>query len=134
MIKVIYDGTTEKALHKDVFGATIAELAAEDKDVMYLDADVMNSSGTYKFWQANPTRAINCGIAEANMMVSRPVWPRWVRNPTRRPSRPLPAEDVMIRSSCRSAMRKTTCAYTDRTPVSQPRSTAARTCRLRTCL
>ncbi len=68
MIKVIYDGTTETALHKDVFGATIAELVAEDKDVMYLDADVMNSSGTYKLWQENPTRAINCGIAEANMM------------------------------------------------------------------
>ena len=47
MIKVIYDGTTETTVHKEVFGATI-ELAAEDKDVIYLDADVMNSSGTYE--------------------------------------------------------------------------------------
>lgn len=68
MIKVIYDGSTESVQHKAVFGETIAEIAAADKDVIYLDSDVMNSSGTYNFWQENPERAINCGISEANMM------------------------------------------------------------------
>lgn len=68
MFKVIYDGELEAKAHKDVFGDTLAELAAADQDVVYLDADLMNSSGTYKFWQANPGRAINCGISEANMM------------------------------------------------------------------
>ena len=68
MFKVIYNGEIEAKAHKDVFGNTLAELAAEDKDVVYLDADLMNSSGTYKFWKENPTRAINCGISEANMM------------------------------------------------------------------
>lgn len=68
MFKVIYDGTKETALHKEVFGQTLVELAAADPDVVYLDADLMNSSGTYKFWKANPDRVVNCGISEANMM------------------------------------------------------------------
>lgn len=68
MFKVIYDGTKETALHKEVFGQTLMELAAADPEIVYLDADLMNSSGTYKFWKANPDRAVNCGISEANMM------------------------------------------------------------------
>lgn len=68
MIKIAFDGTKETVLHKEVFGNTLVELAKEDEQVVYLDADLMNSSGTYKFWKANPERAINCGIAEANMI------------------------------------------------------------------
>lgn len=68
MFKVIYDGTPEEMDHKNVFGATIEKLAAEDQAVIYLDADLMNSAGTYKFWRAHPDQAINCGISEANMM------------------------------------------------------------------
>lgn len=68
MFKVIYDGSTEKILHKEVFAQSISSLAEEDKDVIYLDADLTNSSGTYKLWQNNPERAYNCGISEANMM------------------------------------------------------------------
>lgn len=65
---VIYDGTMDKELYKSIFGQTIEELAGEDSDVVYLDADLMNSFGTYGFWKRNPRQAINCGIAEANMM------------------------------------------------------------------
>lgn len=68
MYKVIYDGTPEEQDHKNVFGATIEKLAAADPRVIYLDADLMNSAGTYKFWKAHPDQAINCGISEANMM------------------------------------------------------------------
>ncbi len=68
MFKVIYDGSAETKAHKNIFGETIEALAAEDKAVIYLDADLMNSAGTYKFWRKNPAQAINCGIAEANMM------------------------------------------------------------------
>ncbi len=68
MFKVIYDGSKEAKAHKDIFGEVLTELAAADPNVVYLDADLMNSSGTYKFWKANPERGINCGIAEANMM------------------------------------------------------------------
>ncbi len=68
MFKVIYDGSPEDALHKSVFAETVQALSAEDADVIYLDCDLMNSSGTYKFWQDHPERVINCGISEANMM------------------------------------------------------------------
>lgn len=68
MFKVIYDGSPETALHKSVFADTVQALSAEDPDVIYLDCDLMNSSGTYKFWQEHPDRVINCGISEANMM------------------------------------------------------------------
>lgn len=68
MFKVIYDGSAEEKDHKNVFGETVEALAGEDQAVIYLDADLMNSAGTYKFWKKNPEQAINCGISEANMM------------------------------------------------------------------
>lgn len=64
---IIYDGTMDKEVYKSVFGRTIEAIAAEDKDVVYLDSDLMNSIGTMGFWKKNPAQAINCGIAEANM-------------------------------------------------------------------
>ncbi len=68
MYKVAFDGSTEKAVHKSVFANAVEEVARQDEKVVYLDADLMNSSGTYKFWKGNPKQAINCGVAEANMM------------------------------------------------------------------
>ena len=65
-VKVIYNGEIEAKAHKDVFGNTLAELAAEDKDVVYLDADLMNSSDINL--ERKSHCAINCGISEANMM------------------------------------------------------------------
>ncbi|MDR3336752.1 MAG: transketolase family protein [Treponema sp.] len=65
---IIYDGSMDKEVYKSVFGRVMEQLAAEDPDVVYLDADLMNSMGTYKFWKKNPKQAINCGISEANMM------------------------------------------------------------------
>lgn len=53
---------------KDVLGTVIPKLAEEDQHVIYLDADLMSCIGTAKWAGENPTRAINCGIAEANMM------------------------------------------------------------------
>lgn len=67
MFKVIYNGSNEKKAHKNVFAEAIERLAKEDPAVVYLDADLMNSSGTYKFWKQHPEQAINCGISEANM-------------------------------------------------------------------
>jgi len=65
---VIYDGTPEKRVYKNIFGETMEAIAAADESVVYLDADLMNSIGTLGFWKRNPRQAINCGIAEANMM------------------------------------------------------------------
>lgn len=66
-MKVVYNGEQDRAF-KEVLGETIPRLAEEDKDVIYLDADLMSCIGTAKWGAANPDRAINCGIAESNMM------------------------------------------------------------------
>jgi transketolase len=58
----------DKEVYKNVFGRVIEELCNEDPDVVYLDADLMNSFGTYGFWKRNKRQAINCGVSEANMM------------------------------------------------------------------
>ncbi len=66
-MNIVYNGEKDRAF-KEVLGETIPALAEKDKDVVYLDADLMNCIGTYKWAQENPERAINCGIAEANMV------------------------------------------------------------------
>lgn len=65
---IIYDGSMDTELYKNVFGATMEQLAYDDPDVIYLDCDLMNSFGTLDFWKKNKRQAINCGISEANMM------------------------------------------------------------------
>lgn len=67
-MKIVYDGSMDPRLCKAVLGETIPAMAAEDPDLIYLDADLMNCIGTAKWAAANPDRAINCGIAEANMI------------------------------------------------------------------
>lgn len=68
MYKVIFADKKEEKTHKDVFAEAIMEMSESHPELIYLDADLMNSSGTYKFWRENPDKAINVGIAEANMM------------------------------------------------------------------
>ncbi len=53
---------------RDTYCSTLVELAAADKRVVALDADLMSSSGMKVFKEAYPDRFINCGIAEANMV------------------------------------------------------------------
>ena len=67
-MNIVYDGTMDPRQCKAVLGETIPALAAEDENVIYLDADLMNCIGTAKWAAENPDRAINCGIAEANMV------------------------------------------------------------------
>ena len=67
MKQIVYTGEMDPRLCKDVLGATIADIVDNDPDAIFLDADLMGCSGTLKWAQANPTRAIDCGIAEANM-------------------------------------------------------------------
>ncbi len=67
-MEIVYDGTMDSRAFKDVLGKTIRELAAEDPDVIYLDADLMSCIGTCQWSCDNPTRGINCGISEANMI------------------------------------------------------------------
>ena len=65
---VIYDGSMDKDVYKNVFSKTLEEIADGDPQVIYLDADLMNSFGTLGFWKRNKKQAVNCGVAEANMM------------------------------------------------------------------
>lgn len=53
---------------KEQLGRTVAHLLDTDPDVVYLDADLMSCSGTAACRQAHPGRAVNVGIAEANMI------------------------------------------------------------------
>ncbi|GHU43223.1 transketolase [Spirochaetia bacterium] len=65
---IIYDGSADTEAYKNTFGRVMESIAAEDPAVVYLDCDLMNSIGTLGFWKKNHRQAINCGIAEANMM------------------------------------------------------------------
>ncbi len=67
-MKLAYDGQNHPKAFKEVLSARMAEIAREDKDVIYLDADLMSCIGTLGFSRENPSQAINCGIAEANMI------------------------------------------------------------------
>ncbi len=67
-MNIVYDGTMDSRAFKDVIGQTIRALSAEDKDVIYLDADLMSCVGTCGWSAENPTRGINCGVSEANMI------------------------------------------------------------------
>ncbi|MDR0722766.1 MAG: transketolase family protein [Treponema sp.] len=65
---IVYDGSMDTEVYKNVFGRVMEDLCKEDPDVVYLDADLMNSFGTYGLWQRNKRQAINCGVSEANMI------------------------------------------------------------------
>ncbi|HZK28612.1 MAG TPA: transketolase C-terminal domain-containing protein, partial [Clostridia bacterium] len=68
MYEVVYNGSTETVVHKNVYANTMQKLCAENENIILLDADLMNSSATYGFWRENTKQVINVGIAEANMM------------------------------------------------------------------
>ena len=66
-MKTIYTGEKDARLYKAVLGKTIAEILEQDERAVYLDADLMGCIGTAKL-PAKTKRAIDCGIAEANMV------------------------------------------------------------------
>lgn len=51
-----------------VYCDTLIRLAAEDKRIMVVEADLMKASGTMPFRAAYPDRGIDVGVAEANMV------------------------------------------------------------------
>jgi len=55
-------------LMRDVYCETLIGLAFENENIVVLDADLVSSSGMKPFFQRFPDRAIQCGIAEANMI------------------------------------------------------------------
>ena len=53
---------------RDVYCATLMDLAKKDKRVVSLDADLMKSMGMMPFLEKYPERTFNCGVMEANMI------------------------------------------------------------------
>lgn len=53
---------------REVFAATLDRKFAENDKLIYLDADLVSAIKTDVLFEKYPSRAINCGIAEANMM------------------------------------------------------------------
>ncbi len=53
---------------RDVYGETLAELGAENEDIVVLDADLSGSTKSKVFGQKFPQRFFNMGIAESDMV------------------------------------------------------------------
>ena len=66
-MKIVYNGEKDRAF-KELFSEKIPALCEADDRVIYLDADLMNCIGTLGWALEHPDRAIDCGIAEANMV------------------------------------------------------------------
>ena len=62
--------TPQKAsvLMRDAYCAAMMKAAGENSDVVFLDADLASAFGMTPFFKAYPDRAIQCGIAESNMV------------------------------------------------------------------
>lgn len=65
---IVFNGEMDPRAFKDVLGALITGILDKDPDAIYLDADLMSCIGTAKYACQHPDRAIQCGIAEANMI------------------------------------------------------------------
>lgn len=68
LTKIVYDGSGDRETAKDTFPRVLRDLFQTDPDVVYLDADLMNSFGTQPLAAEMPERCIDCGIQEANMI------------------------------------------------------------------
>ena len=68
MIKTLPELVKDKRGVRDIIAASLEAQMDADPRVCYLDADLMNCIGTRKLAAKYPLRAINCGIAEANMI------------------------------------------------------------------
>jgi len=53
---------------REVYCEKLIELALENENIVALDSDLIGSSGMKPFFTRFPERAIQCGIAEANMI------------------------------------------------------------------
>jgi len=57
-----------KLAQRDYFGKALVDLAAQNPDVVVLDADLAGSTRTKKFQEVAPKRFFEMGIAEADMI------------------------------------------------------------------
>ncbi len=68
MFKAFETFITSPTLMRDAYCKTLMDIASENENIVTLDADLVSSSGMKPFFKQFPDRAINVGIAEANMI------------------------------------------------------------------
>lgn len=68
MEKVICHGNPPEKEIFQIFSETISELIEKDKEVVYIEADLMTSMRTNDLWLKYPNNVFNTGIQEANMI------------------------------------------------------------------
>ena len=66
----------KKIATRESYGNALAELGAQNPNVVVLDADLAGATKTAIFKKAFPERHIDCGIAEGNMSSSRTCYLR----------------------------------------------------------
>lgn len=67
-IVIASENKKDEMMMRDVYCKSLMELAAKDKNIVALDADLMKSMGMAAFMKEFPDRTIDCGIQEANMI------------------------------------------------------------------
>lgn len=67
-IKLANEHIPEHTEMRDIYNQTLKEMAAENSDIMVLDADLMGCNKTRDFAAQYPGQTVNCGIQEANMI------------------------------------------------------------------
>ena len=63
-----FDGSADQRTLRESINNAIRQRLDSDSDAIYLDADLMLCIGTGAYAAEHPTRAVNCGVAEANMI------------------------------------------------------------------
>lgn len=61
-------GNKDKKAMRDVYCESLIDLAKENKNIVALDADLINAIGVKNFQKEFPDRMIDCGVQEANMI------------------------------------------------------------------
>lgn len=59
---------TDEIAMRDIYCKTLVDLAAKDKRIVILDADLMKSMGMVPFMKVYPERTFDVGVQEANMI------------------------------------------------------------------
>ncbi len=67
-IKLLNKYVKDTRMMRDVFSSMLADQMDTDKNVCYLDSDLASCVGTTPLMKQYPDRALNVGIAEANMI------------------------------------------------------------------
>lgn len=65
---IAQDRVTDASAMRDTYCQTLLDLAAKDKRIVVLDADLMRSMGMVPFLKAYPERTFDVGVQEANMI------------------------------------------------------------------